>query len=158
MLTNKCRVIVRNGDNEGLGSWGNDEFFIGYVDEENGEVGIEIPGFILTRHELKLIAKYWVNRALENNYDQFMFNYVCSGKMRELAMAHRRINRIAVLLDPDEFEKVQDEVYFEFAKKVGKRRWDCYLNGDTKQRDKWYAECIERVERRCGDINLNGNE
>jgi len=54
---------------------------IGAVDHVNGS-GAEPTSFVVTKHELEHIARYWANERLQNDFDCFVFQQSGSTEWR----------------------------------------------------------------------------
>ena len=110
-------------------------FFIGQVEEVDGSGAEEMPGFKPTRHELEVLAKYWLRRLLDIDFDWYYFQQFCSSERRVKCFARRRLGRLEDLLGGAAFDDVEKEVCAEFEKKIGSVRWDMFLKGIEPQRD-----------------------
>src|SRR5262245_57069626 len=131
---------VSNSDNEFLEPWCAGHFKIGCVDEVNGAGAAEVPGFTPTRHELRQLAKYWAETALEIEYDWFIYAQVGGTDMRLEPFAQRRIARIANLLGTEEVQKLVSEVEIEFGKKQYPRAWEIFCHGTKEEREQFQDE------------------
>src|SRR5580704_3162189 len=91
-----------NPDSEGLGICGNENFTLGYVDEVNGPGAVEMPGVVVTKHELVQLLKYWASIRIDIRFDWFTSQCVGSSETRLESFSGRRITRIAEVLGDDE--------------------------------------------------------
>jgi hypothetical protein len=85
---------VRNADNALLGPIG----LAGYVPHINGPGAQEVPDFHPTKYELIILAKHWVEEAINIEYGMFVTQVVGSWDTRERHFAWFRVERIHRLL------------------------------------------------------------
>lgn len=140
----------RSPDSEGLGIYGNDKFTLGYVDEVNGPGAVEMPGFVVTKHELVQLVKYWASTRIDIRFDWFVDQCVGSSETRLESFAGRRIARIAEVLGEDETSAAVQQAYAEYAKNIDPRIWKVFLNG-TPAEQRGLQEKIE------GEMLSNGS-
>ena len=68
MTAESRTIIVQNSDNEASQPIAVGGSFIGCVDEVKGRGSIEVPEYVPTRSELKLLLKYWIEVKLQYFY------------------------------------------------------------------------------------------
>ena len=87
--------IHRNADNAALAPIVVNRFAIGHVDEINGEGAKEMPAFVPTRHELFVLAKYWIREIRQLEFFEFLSGQTGSREMRMIPFGWRRVERIS---------------------------------------------------------------
>jgi hypothetical protein len=102
---------------------------IGHVEHVNGPGAQPIENFVATRHELELIARYWIQVALQNEADQYVWQTYGSDWSREMHYAWRRVSKLAAAIG-DEFI---DRVCAEEKGKLGD------LDEQRAAHEKWMA-------------------
>jgi len=122
-----------NPDSHGLGWWGDERSFVGYIDEVNGPGSVEVPDYKPTRHELIQLAKYWAGIAIDIEYDWFEYQQTGSSEIRLGPFAHRRISRISDVLGQEEVAKAVDEACDEFGKSCDPRTWKIFREGNPEE-------------------------
>lgn len=133
--------VIRNADNEYLEPWGSRGLIIGYVDEVNGDGAQEIPGFVVTRHELIELVKYWTKRAIDIQYFWFCHEQVGSTDMRVEPFARRRVTRIARLIGQDEAAEAIEQAYEEYAASFQDcRAFTVFCHGTAEERKALHDE------------------
>ena len=112
-------INVANQDNESLHAWGTHRFIVGYVEKVNGSGAEEIPDFVPTRHELLVLAKYWTQERLEQEFWCFCTQSSGSTEWRLLTYARLRIERIADLIAEEEVDCAINDAIAELVAAVG---------------------------------------
>ena len=126
----KAKTNVVNQDNESLHAYGNHRFIIGYVEKVNGSGAEEIPDFVPTRHELLVLAKYWTQERLEQEFWCFCTQSSGSTEWRLSIYAGRRIDRIADLIAEEEVDCAENDAIAELGRKYGDSIfWSTFLDG-----------------------------
>jgi hypothetical protein len=131
-IPGKAVIGTLTTDSEGLGAVGG---MIGGVDEVNGTGALEASGFVPTRHELAVIAEYWLRELLDIEFFSFCFGQTGSRELRLCPFAARRLGRIESILGETVVEGIERKVYSEQRAKVDPRLWKMFLNGERPQRD-----------------------
>lgn len=132
-------------DSEGLGFWGGNGVYIGYVSEINGPDSAEMPEFVPTRYELIQLAKYWATLELDLQFDFFLYGQSGSSEYRRSAFARRRVGRIAEILEREQADKLIDEVYEEYGKKQDARAWEIFTTGTPEEQEAYQDEIQMRI-------------
>ena len=122
-------------DSEGLGAFVGDNHVVGAVDEVNGEGALEVNEFVPTRHELSILARYWLEKVLTINFDWFYYRQTGSSEMRVKPYAYRRLARIERILGADAIESLDREVMSQRAAKVEPWLWKMFVEGEEPARD-----------------------
>jgi hypothetical protein len=122
-------------DSDGLGAIVGDNFAIGAVPEVNGEGAVEERGYVPTRHELMIIARYWLKEVRTIEFDWFFCGCFGSTDMRVRPYGYRRLRRIEQILGADAIEILDREINSEFEAEVGPRLWKMFLEGEEPERD-----------------------
>lgn len=133
--------VVKNSDNDELLPCGDKGLVFGYTNEVNGPGAEELKEFVVTRHELIQIVKYWAERRLGDSWDTFVtgdginttdFYQRCFAK-RRIARAERALGKEAV---DKAFKEVEDE--FKAGVKprpaIDARLWGVFVHGTEEQR------------------------
>ena len=107
MSTQQRRRIVSTEDNEWLLPTA--EGLIGYVEYVNGSGAEPIEGFVATRHELELIARYWIHLAMEHDASVYVYEQTCSSGSREANYAWRRVSRLAAAIGEEFIKRLCSE-------------------------------------------------
>jgi hypothetical protein len=123
-------------DSEGFGPIGG-LIGIGIVPEVNGEGALEATEFVPTRHELSIIARYWLKERVNVRFNWFCFGDSGSREIRIDPFAYRRLGRIKQILGEDAIQKLHDEVMSELEAKVDPRLWKMFLNGEEPERGEY---------------------
>ena len=122
-------------DSDGLGVIMAGNCRVGCVPEVNGEGALEENGFVPTRHELPILASYWLEKVLTLNFDWFYYRQTGSSEIRVKPYAYRRLARIEQILGADAIETLDREVMSELEAKVDPQIWKMFLNGEEPERD-----------------------
>jgi hypothetical protein len=122
-------------DSDGLGAIVVGNAVIGDVPEVNGEGALEENKFVPTRHELSILARYWLKEVLTIRFDCFVYAYSGSREIRVPPYAYRRLGRIERILGADAIETLGREVMSELEPKVDPRLWKMFLEGEEPRRD-----------------------
>jgi hypothetical protein len=126
-------------DTEGLGCWGGNGVYIGYVSEVNGPDSVEMPEFVPTRYELLQLAKYWATLALDLQFDFFLYAQTGSSEYRLDAFARRRVGRIAEILGREQVDKLIDQVYAPSRSSSGAAA----LRFSAKLEESWDRDAVQ---------------
>jgi hypothetical protein len=97
-------------------------FVIGDVNNVNGADAFEVPEYVVTRTELREIARYWEDVFLSRAFFIFDTGQIGSTDLRIAPFAERRVNRIIGLLGQDAIDAVI-EVRKQFARELGDDTW-----------------------------------
>ena len=112
-------------DLEGLGyHLFSDGSCIGYVERVNGGECRACFEFDATRHELKVVAKYWYRELTKLDLDWFFHHTTGSTQWRTAAYAWRRIQRIRHMIGDELVDEVIAEVDRYYCQQVGKAEWE----------------------------------
>ena len=122
-------------DSDGPGAIRAGNCRIGCVPEVNGEGALEENGFVPTRHELSILARYWLEEVLTINFDWFYYRQTGSSEMRVKPYAYRRFARIERILGGDAIESLEREVMSQRAAKVEPWLWKMFVEGEEPARD-----------------------
>jgi hypothetical protein len=106
---------------------------IGGVYEVNGEGALEAPEFVPTCHELEVIARHWLRRAIDIEFFFYCTEQNGSTDDRVKSFARRRLGRIRQILG-DAYRKLDLEVKAEVGADVDPRLWKMFLNGVQPER------------------------
>ncbi len=138
--------IVRNKDNNQLMPLGGRGVVIGSVEEVNGSGAAEIPDFVPTRHELLQLVNFWVKKALDYQYFDFLYAQTGSTELRLIPYAWRRINRIGELLGEERVKEAVEEAYAEFGKNQDQRYWEIFMHGSSEDRNALQDEIQRKMQ------------
>jgi hypothetical protein len=122
-------------DAEGLGAIAVGNFAIGVVDEVNGKGALEENGFVPTRHELSILARYWLEKVLTMKFNCFLYAESGSTEIRVLPYAYRRLARIGRILGADAIETLDREAMSQREAKVEPWLWEMFVEGKEPARD-----------------------
>jgi hypothetical protein len=111
-------------------------------DEFGGLDDKEIRGYVVTKHELLVVAKYWLRRMLDDSFHRYYFASGSRAEYLTRMLACRRLSRIEVLLGKEEITRAGQEVESEFAKEIGPRLLKMFENNEELPRDhEGYSDC-----------------
>jgi hypothetical protein len=129
----------QRNDKEGLDYTKGDGFTTGYAPLVHGPESVECEEYRPTRHELAVLARYWLDEYYD--IDLFHWESMCVGtaSLKTMTYASRRLERIAMVLGDGAFKKLVEEVQQEFREEVGHQRFDEYVRQDTGARDRRLA-------------------
>jgi hypothetical protein len=108
---------------------------VGAVPEVNGEGAVEERGNVPTRHELMIIARYWLKKVRTIEFDWFYYACVGSTDIRVQPYGYRRLGRIEQILGADAIDILEREINSELEAKVGPRLWKMFFKGEKPERD-----------------------
>ena len=100
-------------DAYGLGPLGASFLLIGSVDEVNGQGAVEVPEFVPTRFELKIVAEHWNREYLQTSFWCFCVQGSGSREIRIRPFAVPRLNRIESVLGEGALNHVTEDVESE---------------------------------------------
>lgn len=144
--TIKIRI---NRDNDGLLPGGNEQIFIGCVDEVNGAEAVEVDGYVPTRHEVMQLVKYWYLRHLENSWDFFLTGQTGSSEFRLNRFARRRIARADAAIGEEAVDAAVKEAREEFkARDNDDRLWEIFEHGTPEQWEEVRIEFLREIQER----------
>lgn len=144
------KSIGTNRDTKGLGIIGTaGRCTMGSVDAINGEDGKEVTEFVVTRHELKQLARYWAEVRIEHDY--FYFVSTCSGssQWRWNVYIDRRLDRLTKVLGHEEMQRVWDdavESYRQCHPEITDENWRVFTSGTEEEREAWRKAVWEEEE------------
>jgi hypothetical protein len=123
-------------DSDGLGAIRAGNFRIGCAPKVNGDGGaLEENGFVPTRHELSIVARYWLEEVLTLNFDWFCYRQAGGSEMRVRPYAYRRLARVERILGADAIKSLEREVMSQRAAKENPWLWKMFLEGEEPARD-----------------------
>ena len=108
---------------------------VGFVEQVNGPGAEECREFVPTKHELSVLAKYWIRERLNADWPVFCYEHYSSKWSRISDFAHRRLARIERILGREAFDAAEAEVKAEFASGVDPRLWNMFVTGKEPARD-----------------------
>jgi hypothetical protein len=109
--------------------------FIGCVDEVNGPGAVLAREFVPTRHELSIIATYWLKVVRDFHFDWFYFQSTDSVAIRREPFARRRLGRIERILGEEAMQELNQKVTSELEANVDPRLWKMFVTGQKPARD-----------------------
>lgn len=116
----KGRRVVRNADNAEVMLQMGGQVILGYVDDVNGPEAAEVPDFRVTRHELRQVAKYWVDTVFDIRQKWEDMGQTSSSEGTIISFAQKRVPHIEAVLG----QKLIDPLTEEYdAAKERKRKW-----------------------------------
>jgi hypothetical protein len=118
---------------------------IRHLGDIEGESAEEIPVFVPTRHELRLLAWYWHERYLDIAFDVFLIDQISRREKALESFCLKKLDCIAALLGDEEATQIAGQVRASFAKSVNPRHWEVFLTGDEKQREKVQEEILNQI-------------
>jgi len=83
---------------------------VGFVEEVNGAGAEECREFVPTKHELSVLAKYWIKESLDADFFFFDRKHSSSRLSRISTFAHCRLCRIERILGSETFKAADTEV------------------------------------------------
>ena len=107
---------------------------------------IAVPDFIVSRHELLVLLKYWAEIKVDVSF--FCFSAQVSGGdlTSERTFAAKRINRIAdALADEESVKKALHEVYETYAKQCDGLVWKVFSGKATPEEEGQFNEEQARI-------------
>jgi hypothetical protein len=131
-----------NRDADGLGVMSVGGLLVGGVDAISGKGGEEISGFIVTRHELRELAKYWFSERLEADFDWFLHQCTGSSEWRWSKYITRRLERLAETLGLEEMRNLWNTAIASFRKgnpMVTDEDWNIFRHGTEDEQEAWRA-------------------
>ena len=107
---------------------------IGQASHING-ADAALTGFVVTKHELEQVARYWFDQRLDNDF--FCFFYDCSGsyEWRLSRYSSERLHAIGQVLGDDRMRVIENEVAAVFQKdaKLDDEGWRIFTTGSAKE-------------------------
>ena len=95
---------------------------MGYIERVNGGEAEACFEFQATRHELKILARYWYREFMEMELVWFSHRTTGSREWRTAKYATRRLARTRRMIG-DLVDEVIAEVDAEFRKRIGESEW-----------------------------------
>ena len=108
---------------------------IGLVDHVNGCDAKVCPEFTPTHHELKQLAKHWIERKLDLDFYWHQTQCTGSSEWREREFAARRLNRLSNLLGHEQITKLEAEVADTLRDRFGAEPWDSFASQRVESSD-----------------------
>ena len=121
---------------------------IGHVDEIRGGGGVEVPGFVPTKHELLRIVRYWATEIIDLDFRYFLYTCTGSSEWRTREFANRRLSKIASFVGAEEVRKAFSEAEETYARNVGERPWRIFKEGTAEEQQRYQEEVQERLAGR----------
>lgn len=140
------KSVGSNRDTEGLGAMQMGPLIIGSVDAINGENGAEVPAFVITRHELKQLALYWMQERLDFDFDWFLYQSSGSSEWRWNAYIGRRLARLHDILGVHAMNRLWEEACMAFRKgrsQLTDQDWRIFQEGTEEEQEAWRSEHIK---------------
>ena len=121
-------------------------FRSGVVDEVNDPGDQAVDGYPVTRDELLVLLRYWVQLALD--VDLFWFFYATSDKSGRAwrGYANERIAQIEALLGEGAVQAGYAEVWSQERARIGEEYWRIFTQGSTAERDGVSAETHQGLD------------
>jgi hypothetical protein len=132
--------VGTNRDTKGLGTMKVGPCTIGSVGPINGEDGKEVPDFVLTVHELKQLASYWMHERIDHDFDWFAYQQTGSSEWRWSVFISRRLNRLAEILGEDAMKQVRKDAVESYRKrypKINDEDWRVFTSGTEQEQEAW---------------------
>ena len=149
--------LVEDSDWTVAPSGGSGGFCIGYVAEVNGPGAIAVPEFIVSRHELLVLLKYWAEIDVDISFFCFSYETYGSDWSRRKAFAVKRVNRIAdALADEESVTKAWHEVYETYGKQYEGLPWKVFSGKATPEEERQFRE--EQARFLGGDPGARAGE
>ncbi len=97
-------------------------FVIGAIDYINGSEAVP-SGFVVTKHELGEVARYWCDVRLSNEFKCFETATSGSTEWRIARYSSERLDAIARVLGIERRNAIDDEVTKAFQRRVNPADW-----------------------------------
>ena len=118
---------------------------------------IAVPEFIVSRHELLVLLKYWAEIKVDVSFFCFWAEVSGGNLTSERAFAAKRINRIAdALADEESVKKAFHEVYETYAKQHEGLPWKVFSGKATPEEERQFRE--EQARFLGGDPGARAGE
>lgn len=102
---------------------------IGFVEEIHGEQGRPMPEYIPTRHELLVLAKYWLRTVIDIKWRWQNYGCVGSSELRQVWYGDDRVNSISDIIGDEQVRAVYDELMREDEER--ERMFRASQNGES---------------------------
>lgn len=146
-------------ESRGLGPLQGKGMTIGHVDVIVGGDGLEVPGFVATKHEIKQIVRHWATEIIDLDFEFFLYACTGSSEWRTRAFANRRLHKIASFIGEDEVRRIFGEAEQTFAKSVDQRAWKIFKEGTLEEQERFQEEVQDRLAARsCGSATASRPE
>jgi len=113
---------------------------IGSVGPINGEDGKEVPDFVLTLHELKQLALYWMHERIDHDFEWFAYQQSGSSEWRWSVFISRRLNRLAEVLGKEAMQQVGKDAVESYRKcypSINDEDWRVFTTGTEQEQEAW---------------------
>jgi hypothetical protein len=134
-------------DAQGLGPRQASPFTVGFVDMVVGKGGLEVPGFVATKHEILQLVRYWATEIIDLDFEFFLYGCVGSSEWRTREFAHRRLDRITNLIGEEEATTAWKQAEQAYSQRVDQRAWKIFMEGTQEQQEAFQREVCERLLR-----------
>jgi hypothetical protein len=115
-------------------------FRIGYIDHINGE-SAKSSGFVVTRHELEQVARYWFRTHLSNDLGCFLYQFSGSTEWRIAVYSSDRLDAIGKVIGAERLKELCNEEREEMSKTVEPRTWQVFSGtASEEERAAWFVE------------------
>lgn len=123
-------------DSDGLGYLRfRDSEVIGWVDHVNGSDAKVCPEYSPTHHELKQLAKYWIERILDLDFYWHQTQCTGSSEWREREFAARRLSRLSNALGHKQITELEADVCDTLRDRFGAELWDSFAGQRAESSD-----------------------
>jgi hypothetical protein len=112
--------------------------------------GKEITGFVPTQDELIHLVKYWVKKAIDDQYFIFWVQCCDSSDLGRIDFDWKRVNEIAQILGKEETDKAVKKAYEEIAHEFEHDDWIVFRYGASKEQTAYQdkgGQCLSDFER-----------
>jgi hypothetical protein len=140
--------VGANRDTKGLGTMKVGSATVGRVDPINGADGEEVPEFVLTVHELKQLAVYWMGERIDHDFDYFCYQQTGSSEWRWSVFISRRLDRLAETLGEEAMQQVRKtavQTYRKCYPKINDEDWRIFTTGTGVEQEAWRAKLWENM-------------
>ena len=134
-------------DAQALGPRQAGPFTVGLVDMIVGKRGLEVPGFVATKHEIIQLVRYWATEIIDLDFEFFLYGCTGSSEWRTREFANRRLDRITNLIGEEEATKAWKQAEQAYSQRVDQRAWKILIEGTQEQQEAFQREVCERLLR-----------
>jgi hypothetical protein len=117
---------------------------IGFVDEVNGPGAEEVDFYKPTRHELKMLARYWAKTQLDIQVSWFFYRQAGSTDIRLEPYAANRLRRLSEAIGREVVDALVKELQQDQRKKMGDEFWRVFI-GEATEEEK--ARVNDKIDR-----------
>jgi hypothetical protein len=105
----------------------------------------EVPEFVVTRHELRQLARHWYDERLVQSFCFFIYQTTDSFEWRWSAYINHRLDRLTQVLGTNVMRELQGDAVKSFRNRcteITDEDWRVFTTGTEDERQTWRVKVL----------------